>query len=257
MTINPTENPVQADETLDECGKGSLKIFQKKRGYRFSLDPFILFDFVRVKNGHRLLDLGTGSGILALLLAQAKPRSRLTALELSPVLLDLARRNALINGLEERIAFIKGDVCQIPNFLKKETFDGVVTNPPYRPLNSGRINPDPQKALARHEIKLTLPQMVDSVNHCLKPGGRWFVIYPAWRMVSLLSAARQQALEPKRLRVVHSFADKEAEWVLLEAVKGSREALKILPPLIVYHSPGVYSPAIQKLLSGDELAGNG
>jgi tRNA1Val (adenine37-N6)-methyltransferase len=254
MTLNPNESPVGTDETLDTCGKGSLKILQKKTGYRFSIDPFILFDFVRVKTGHRLLDLGTGSGILALLLARANPRSRLTALDLSPVLLDLARRNAFINGLEERIAFIKGDMGQIPNFLKEETFDGVVTNPPYRPLHSGRINPDPQKALARHEIKITLPQMVKSVNHCLKPKGRWYVIYPAWRMVSLLSAARQQALEPKRLRVVHSFADKEAEWVLIEAVKGGREELKILPPLIVYQSPGVYTPYIQKLLSGEELA---
>jgi tRNA1Val (adenine37-N6)-methyltransferase len=240
---------VQEDEKLDVWGNGPLRILQKKIGYRFSVDALILSDFVRIKDGERLLDLGTGCGILSLLLARANPHSTVTALELSPDLLDLADRNVALNHLSDRISLIRGDMCQIPRFLKKESFDLAVTNPPYRPLHSGRINPDPQKAMARHEIRVTLPQLIQSVVHALKVGGRWFVIYPAWRLVSLLTQAREKKLEPKRLQLVHSLADREAEWVLLEAVYQGREDLKILPPLVVYQRPGEYSPSLQKLLN--------
>lgn len=242
---------VQEDETLDVWGNGQLRILQKKTGYRFSIDALILFNFVRIRDGQRVLDLGTGSGILSLLLARNNPHSRITALDLSPALLDLASRNVALNFLADHISLIRGDMCQIPRFLRRERFDLVVTNPPYRPLRSGRINPDPQKAMARHEVTVTLSQLVQAVAHSLKVGGHWFVIYPAWRLVSLLSSARQQGLEPKRLRLVHSLENKEAEWVLLEAVHQGREDLKILPPLVIYQAPGEYSPPIQKMLSRD------
>jgi tRNA1Val (adenine37-N6)-methyltransferase len=256
--MNPivAEKPVrvEVDETLDSWGKGALRIIQKKTGYRFSIDALILFDFVQIKEGSRVLDLGTGSGILALLLAKAYPLSWITALELSPELMDLAYRNRVLNELGDRISLIQGDLCQLPSFLKKGQFDAVVSNPPFRPLACGRVNPNPQKALARHEIRGTLNQWLKAVAHGLKDGGKWVVIYPAWRLVSLLSLSRQHRLEPKRIQFVHSFPGKEAEWVLMEAVHQGKEELKIVPPLVVYQETGVYSPPLQKLIMGEPFA---
>ncbi|MFH0786603.1 MAG: methyltransferase [Pseudomonadota bacterium] len=248
--MNPflSENQVfiNTDETLDSWGKGVVRIIQKKNGYRFSIDSLILFDFVRLKDRSRILDLGTGSGILALLLARTYPLSRITALELSPEFLDLAHRNILLNELQDRVSLIQGDLCQLPLFLKKGGFNAIVSNPPYRPLHSGRINPNSQKAMARHEIRVTLPKLLQAVAHGLKVGGKWFVIFPAWRLVTLLTLSREYRLEPKKIQLVHSFPGKEAEWVLMEAVHRGREELKILSPLTVYQEPGVYSSQIQK-----------
>jgi tRNA1Val (adenine37-N6)-methyltransferase len=250
-----SERPIRVAfaETLDSWRKGSLRIIQKKTGYRFSIDAFLLDDFVHLKDRSRILDLGTGSGILALLLARAYPLSRITALELSPELMDLADRNRTLNDLRDRIFLIQGDLCQLPSFLKKGLFDAVISNPPYRPLRSGRVNPDPQKAVARHEIRVNLLQLIQAVVHGLKPGGQWFVIFPAWRLVSLLTLSRQHRLEPKRIQFVHSFPGKEAEWVLMEAVHLGREEIRVLPPLVVYQETGIYSPPVQKIIFGEHL----
>jgi tRNA1Val (adenine37-N6)-methyltransferase len=250
MSPSPSETlvPVGADETLDSWGKGAVRVIQKKTGYRFSIDVLILSDFIRLKDPSRILDLGTGCGILALILAGTYPLSRIIALELAPEFIDLARRNIILNHYQDRISIIQGDLCQLPGFIKKGAFDAVVSNPPYRPLHRGRINPNPQKALARHEIRVTLPRLLESVAHALKAGGKWLVIYPAWRMVSLLTLSRQHRLEPKNIRLVHSFQDKEAEWVLMEAVYQGREELKVLPPITVYQDAGVYSSQVLQIL---------
>lgn len=254
MGMNPSspEKPIsiKSDETLDSWGKGAVRVIQKKTGYRFSIDSLILSEFIRLKDPSLILDLGTGSGILALLLAKGYPLSRIIALELATESIDLARRNIILNQFQDRISLVQGDLCQLPGFFKKGEFDAVVSNPPYRPLNHGRINPNPQKALARHEIRVTLPQLLKAVAHTLKNGGKWFVIYPAWRLVSLLAISRQNRLEPKKIRLVHSFQDKEAEWVMMEAVYQGREDLKVLPPITVYREAGIYDPRIQDLLQG-------
>lgn len=239
---------LKSDETLDSWGKGAVRIIQKKTGYRFSVDSLILSEFVQIRERSRILDLGTGSGILAILLARSYPLSRIVALELSSEFIDLAGRNILLNQLQDRISLIQGDLCQLPDFIKEGRFDAVISNPPYRPLQTGRINPNPQKAIARHEIRVNLINLLKAVAHGLKIGGKWFVIYPAWRLVSLLTLSRQQRLEPKKIRLVHSLPDKEAEWVLMEAVHQGREELKILPALTVYQEAGVYSSQIQKSL---------
>jgi tRNA1Val (adenine37-N6)-methyltransferase len=250
--MNPSELEKKVslgeDETLDSWGKGAVRVIQKKTGYRFSVDVLLLADFIRLKGQCRILDLGTGSGILALILAGTYPLSRITALELSAELMDLAGRNRVLNHFQERIFLVRGDLCQLSKLIKKGVFDAVVSNPPYRPLHRGRINPDPQKAMARHEIRATLPQLVEGVAHVLKDGGKWFVIYPAWRLVSLLSLSRHHRLEPKKIQLVHSFQEKAAEWVLMEAVYRGREELKVLPPLTIYRNPGEYEARVQKIL---------
>jgi tRNA1Val (adenine37-N6)-methyltransferase len=136
----------------------------------------------------------------------------------------------------------------LPGLIKKGAFDAVVSNPPYRPLHHGRINPNPQKAMARHEIRATLPRLLEGAAHALKVGGKWFVIYPAWRLVSLLTLSRQHRLEPKKIQLVHSFQDKEAEWVLMEAVYQGREELKVLSPITIYQESGVYGSQLLRIL---------
>jgi tRNA1(Val) A37 N6-methylase TrmN6 len=240
---------VRDDETLDSWGRGTLKVIQKKTGYRFSLDPLILFDFVSLKGPCRVLDLGTGCGILALLLARTYPRARILALDIEPGFIDLASRNFSLNKLQKGISLIRGDLRYLASFLKKGLLDVIVCNPPYRPLHSGRINPQAQKALARHEVGATLKEILEATAHGLRNGGKSFLIYPAWRLASLLSLSRQYHLEPKRMRLVYSFPDKEAQWVLLESVLEGGEELTVLPPLFVYDRVGVYSLEMQRVLA--------
>lgn len=222
------------DETLDPFAGGRIQVIQKKRGYRFSIDALLLAQFITFREPARILDLGTGCGILPLLLSLRFPRSHFFALEISPELTDVARRNILINEGRDRIFLLRGDIRRLPAFVRPGHFDVVVSNPPYRPLATGRINPDPQKALARHELAITLEELIQAAVHALKARGRWFVIYPAWRLVSLLALCRRYRLEPKKLQLVHSFPNKEAEWVLLEAVSGGKEELHLLPPFFLY-----------------------
>jgi len=237
---------VKKGESLDTWGRGSFRIIQEKKGYRFSLDSLILSAFTPLGQGARVLDLGTGCGILALLLAGKFPSATVFALEWEPTLADLASRNVRLNGLQDRVFIIRGDLKQLPSFFQAGTLDAVVMNPPYRPLNSGRINPHPQKAVARHEIQATLEQCFQATAHGLKEGGKLFMIYPVRRLVGLLVYSRRFHLEPKRMRLAHSFQGKPAQWVLLEATFRGREELMIPPPLIVYERIGVYSPELQK-----------
>jgi tRNA1(Val) A37 N6-methylase TrmN6 len=250
MSLSSFDEPegLKPGETLDCWGRGEIRLIQKKTGYRFSIDALLLFNFIRMKKGDRVLDLGTGSGILALLLARSHPFSRIMGLELSSELMDLARRNVHLNNCRDQISLIRGDLCLLPSFMKKGTFQVMISNPPFRPLHRGRINPDPQKAMARHEVRVTLPELLEAVAHGLSPGGKWFAIYPAWRLVSLLTLSRKYRLEPKKIQLVHSYRGKEAEWVLLEAVHRGREEIKVLPPLVIYERPGVYSSRIRKSL---------
>lgn len=254
MKPSPLETPVRItpEETLDRFAGGTIRIIQPKKGYRFSIDAPLLARFVSLREPARILDLGTGCGILPLLLADRFPRSRFFALELSSEFTDLARRNFLLNKLDGRIILLRGDIRRLAYFLRPGSFDAVISNPPYRPLATGKINPEPQKASARHELHLTLSDLVEATAHALKIRGRWFVIYPAWRLVSLLSLCRQYRLEPKRLQLVHSFPGKEAEWVLLEAVNRGKEELHVLPPFTLYPDGMNDDPQFRRWLKKEE-----
>lgn len=244
------EPPLPAeDETLDSW-HGLLHLYQKKNGYRFSLDAPLLADFVRLQVSDRVLDLGTGCGIISLILSLKSPTIRLTGLEIQPGLIALADRNRRLNRREGQIRLIRGDISTLPRLFRDSCFDAVVSNPPYRPLRTGRINPRTEKALARHEVLTDLPRLMTGVRHVLKDQGRLFLIYPARRLAALMAAARGEGLEPKRLRLVHSFAGSRGAWTLLEALKNGKEELTILPPLPVYERPGVYSPEARRILSG-------
>jgi len=243
---------VKQGETVEEALGGELRIIQKAKGYRYSLDAFLLAHFAAVKKNGRLLDLGCGSGVIALTLATKWSSVEVVGIEIQEELAEMARRSAAMNGLADRVEILSGDVKQIEALCESNAFDSVVSNPPYRKLRSGRINPDGQKALARHEIKGALGDFLAAAHYALKKSGRIFLIYPASRMVHLLSGMHSARLEPKRLRIVHSGIQTEGALVLAEGVKDGREELHILPPLTVYDENGGYTSEMESIF--DDLS---
>ena len=207
-------------ETVDQALGGRLRIIQKRGGYRFSIDALILAHFTELPEGSDLIDLGTGSGIIALILAQRFRCGQILGIEIQ-------------KGL--------GDVRHPELLCDPQSFSAAVCNPPYRRLHSGRTNPDPERAVARHEIVGMLSDFLAAAAHALRPEGRLRVIYPASRAVQLLAGMRSCRIEPKRLRLVHSRPGDSAAFVLAEGAKGGREGLQILPPLVIHEETGGYT----------------
>jgi len=228
------QNFLYPDETLDDLRLGGLKILQKRDGYRFSLDPVLLCAFARLKEGEKVADLGTGSGIIPLLLASRSGAGRVVGLEIQPDLADRARRSVRLNALEERVEILEGDLRVLPKSLIPRSFDVVLANPPYRRQESGRKAPGAERAAARHELAGGLEDFLAAAASLLKQGGRFYIVYLAERLAELLAAMRRERLEPKRLRCVHSRAAEEARMVLVEGRKGGRSGLTVAPPLFVY-----------------------
>ncbi len=230
-------HPTTTDSALD----GTLRVRQHRHGYRFSIDALLLADFARPDPGGTLLDLGTGCGIVALILARRHPHLRIFGVEVQPELALLAAENAAANGLEGRISILQLDLRDLTPGTLPAPIDAIVTNPPFRRQRSGRVNSDLQRAIARHEIKLTLEDLVRVSASILQAGGRFAAVYPADRLTALLVALQRFRLEPKMLRMVHSHRGEDAKRVLVEGVKGAGPGLQVRPPLEIYGSGG-YTP---------------
>jgi tRNA1Val (adenine37-N6)-methyltransferase len=237
------------EETVNEILGGKLKICQSRRGYRFNLDSLILAHFVSVKSRTVNLDLGCGNGIIALVLAGRYVHSKWHGLEIQRDLALLAKKNVDQNGMQRRIIIDEGDARDIRKFYRQNSFDNIVFNPPYRKIDSGRINPLPEKAIARHEISGSLDHFLQAAQHTLKPGGRVFTIYPAARMVEMISLFRKRKMEPKRMKLVFSDAFSDAEFVLTEGRSGSREEMKMEQPLFIYQASRQYTQNMKNIFT--------
>lgn len=252
--------PREEGETIDALLGGRLRIIQKKSGYRFSIDALLLAHFVALKEGEECLELGTGSGVVALILALRCRCKRVRGIDIQEELVSMARRSAEMNDLAGMIEIQRGDVRHPESICGPRSFDAVVFNPPYRRLRSGRMNPDPAKAIARHEVAGKLGDFLAAAAHALKEGGRVYAIYPAKRMVELIVRMRGNRIEPKRLRIVHSRPGGRGEFLLVEGVNGGREELILLPPLFIYGEGSAYSSemtAIFRDLSSFPARGGG
>jgi len=245
----PISVVTETGETADWILEGKLCVLQKEKGYRFSIDALLLAHFIHLKGGDHVLDLGTGSGIIPMILAKRWSCGRIAALEIQEGLVSMAGRSAVLNRLADRIEVIQGDIRRIDTLLASGSFDAVSFNPPYRRMDSGRRNPDMQKAIARHELKATLDDFLQAAVHVLKAKGRVFVIYPATLAVKLISRMRALRLEPKRMLPVYSNPVTAGQFILVEGLKGGNEALKVLPPLFIYEEGGAYTPAMQRIFS--------
>ncbi len=249
------EVPIQPDETVDGLLNGKLRIIQKKRGYRFSIDTILLAHFCRLKKANVVIDLGTGNAVIPIFLAARWAAVRIVGVEIQAELIDMARRNIAINDMEGRITLIHRDVRDLPTYLDKGSFDVAISNPPYRPVQTGRVNPDHQKALARHEILGSLKDMAQVASFLLCPKGRFYVVYPSSRVVDLFLTLRDSDLEPKRIQNVHSNAKEEARLVMAEAVKGGRKELRVLKPLFIYDLDGRYTGEMKRIYSSLQSVG--
>lgn len=209
---------------------GRLRLIQSKDGYRFSIDAVLVSQFATVRDGDVVIDLGTGCGVIPLILLLLKPAAHVFGLEIQHELASQAWRNARLNGLEKRMNVVRGDFCQ-PPFIHGSA-NLVICNPPYRKMKSGRISPERQKAIARHEIAGSLYEIVRSAALLLAKKGRFALVYPADRMVEAFGCMRRVNLEPKRLRIHYPDLKSNAKLVLIEATLGGRPGLKILPPLL-------------------------
>ncbi|MBW1667710.1 MAG: methyltransferase [Deltaproteobacteria bacterium] len=223
-------NLLRPNETIDEFMNGRLRLIQSKNGYRFSIDAVLVSEFVSTKPGDIVVDLGAGCGVISLLLLLTRDIAYAVGIEIQPDLADQARRNAALNGFSNKMGIVLADIRSLP--LAPCIADVIVCNPPYRRKNSGRVNPDLQRAIARHELKATLDDIVESSERILKPGGKLAIIYPAGRLVDLLVRMRSLGLEPKRARVIYPTIQSESKMVLVEVNKGGKAGLKILPPLV-------------------------
>jgi tRNA1Val (adenine37-N6)-methyltransferase len=228
------------DVTLDSIR--DIKIYQSKKGYRFSVDSLLLFDFVNLKKTDTIADLGAGSGIVGILLAKKYHEAKVTLFELQESLIQLAERNILLNNLEDRVKVTPCDLRTSPGaYAKPQSYDLVVSNPPFRKMASGRLNTGEEKSIARHEIRLSLDELIKTASYLLRARGRFSMIYHPNRLSELIAALKKQAMEPKRLRFVHSNVSSEAKMVLLDAVKGGRTGLKVEKPLFLYKDDGTYT----------------
>ena len=211
-----------------------LLIEQAGDGYRYSIEPFLIADFTNLFAGDRVLDVGTGCGIIPILLMMREPELKITAIEIQTSLFDLACANIEKNSLSDRIHTMAGDFIELAPSLGSQTFDLVVSNPPYRKIQTGRTNPNQEKAIARHEIKLSLQTLVKNSEPLLKTGGRIVLAYPPQRLPEVLQVLQSQELYPSRSRFIHGVEGTEAKIFLIEAVKGRKEEMVVLPPLYVY-----------------------
>lgn len=234
-------------ETLDALFEGRLKVLQKKCGYRFSLDALLLARFAEPGEMDRIIDLGTGCGIISLILTFRHKVKKVIGVEIQPSLADLARRNVVLNRLSARIKIFEKDLKSLEGENWRGTFDLVLSNPPYRKAGAGRVNPRLEKAVARHEITATLEDVVRTARDLLKEKGRLTMIYPASRTADLMEEMRKFHLEPKRLQFVHSRPQDEARLLLAEGLKEGRAQVRVLPPLFLYDSTGKYTPESQDL----------
>ncbi|MBD3182723.1 methyltransferase [Candidatus Poribacteria bacterium] len=210
-----------------------LKVIQKIDGPRFSLDAVMLSQFTRVKKDDLVMELGTGNGIVALLLARDTRSQQVTGIEIQEELADLARRNVRLNGLDDKIRILTEDLRLVEKNHQPGQFDLIVSNPPYRRLGDGRLNPNPLKAISRHEIKCNLNDILKASFYLLKNRGRANFVYRPDRFVDIITESRANRLEPKRLQFVHPGLNKNANLMLLELMKNGQPELTILNPKIL------------------------
>ena len=235
---------LKAGERIDELQRNGYQIIQNENGFCFGMDAVLLSGFAKVKRGENALDLGTGTGIIPILLEAKTEGRHFTGLEIQETSADMAQRSVCLNDLNEKVEIIRGDIKEATDLFGKASFDVVTSNPPYMTGQHGLVNPDMPKAVARHEILCTLEDVIGQASALLKENGRFYMVHRPFRLAEIMVTMSRYRLEPKRMKLVYPFGDKEPNMVLLEGRKGGRPRVTVEKPLIVYEKPGVYTSEI-------------
>lgn len=237
-------NLVREHERLDELHRNGYFIIQDPKRFCFGMDAVLLSGFAKAKKGERALDLGTGTGIIPILMEAKTEGEDFTALEIQPESADMARRSVLYNHLEEKIKIVTGDIKDASRLFGASSFDIITTNPPYMIGEHGLSSASEAKAIARHEVLCTLEDILRESAKLLRPGGRFYMVHRPFRLAEIMSRMVEYKIEPKRMQLVYPYVDKEPNMVLIEGLRGGKSRLTVEKPLIVYKEPGVYNDEI-------------
>lgn len=239
--------PLKENERIDDLQRNGYKIIQNKDRFCFGMDAVLLSGFAQVRPGERVIDLGTGTGIIPILLEARYEGQHYTGVEIQKEMAEMAARSVALNGLQGKISIVEGDIRSAGEMFGLSKFDVVTSNPPYMNDAHGLKNPDLPKAIARHEVLCTLEDVVREAARLLRPGGRFYMVHRPHRLIEIITALTSHKLEPKRMKMVHPYGDRDANMVLIEAVWGGRSMIKVEAPVVVYKEPGVYTEEIYEI----------
>lgn len=245
--IKTESDYLKPGERFDDLQRDGLKLIQNPSWFCFGMDAVLLSAFARVDPGAKCLDLGCGNGVIPILLSARTEGSRFTGLELLEDVAEMAGRSVAYNGISERVEILSGDLRDAVNLFGASVFDVVTCNPPYMPDSHGLITEEEHRAAARHERYCTLADVIESATRLLKPGGHFFMVHRPFRLAEIIREMVSRRLEPKRMRLVYPYVDREPNMVLLEGVRGGRPRLAVEKPLIVYERENVYTAEVRQL----------
>lgn len=241
------QNNLRDGERLDELQRNGYVIIQNPKKFCFGMDAVLLSGFAQVKEKERALDLGTGTGIIPILLEAKTKGKHFTGLEIQPESADMAKRSVELNHLESKIEIVTGDIKDASKRFGASSFDVITTNPPYMIGNHGLKNAEDAKTIARHEVLCTLEDILRESSRLLPPKGRFYMVHRPFRLVEIICLMTKYGLEPKRMKLVYPFADREPNMVLIEGLRGGKPRLTVEKPLIIYEEDGKYTDEIYEI----------
>ena len=240
---------LKEDERIDDLQYKNLKIIQNKKGFCFGIDSVILSDYAKeIKKEATVIDIGTGSGIIAILLSKKTDAKKIYGIEIQPEVAEMAKKSVKLNNLENKSEIINSDIKEIfNNKIEKNSIDAITINPPYKEKNTGIINENNNKLISRHETTANLKDFIEISSKLLKSKGEFYIVHKVERLVDIIYLMRENKLEPKKIRFVYPSKNKEANLILIKAVKGANKFLKVDKPLYVYKEDGSYTDEILEI----------
>ena len=239
---------ISEDERIDDLGIKNMKIIQNKKGFCFGIDSVLLSDFAKeIRDGSYCIDLGTGTGILGILLCAKTNLKEIIGVEIQKDVADMAKRSVKLNNLEDRFKILNMNIKEINKVIEKNKFDCVITNPPYKKLNTGRVNDNEKKLISRHEITASLSDFIQTASMLLKDKGTLYMVHRPERIVDIVEKMRAEKIEPKEIRFVFPKVNEQPNLILIKGIKNARPFLKVSKPLYVYNEDGTYTDEILQI----------